>query len=212
MIVKLWTRSMACGVKLKRLKAYRPHLRNYSHTDKDGSVVRVETDGRTGQPVQTGEVGNSDEQINRRTDATKYIISLNAWIITVIYCGVPKELRNFQTLVTLTTVAMATKNLPRAHKTPKILYGVLSGGALVRTRIVVMDYSYHGDHSVAMATKEEPWDSQNSTTCNWQCCKPTNKALVWIYNLYVYLQEMVTMLAMVCSVHQWKVCTWYQSG
>ncbi len=59
------------------------------------------------------------------------------------------------------------KNLSRAHKTPKRLWNFIRW-ALGGTRIVVMDFCYHGNQKV-------PWDSQNST--NWQCCNPTNKAL-----------------------------------
>ena len=33
-------------------------------------------------------------------------------------------------------------------------YGILSGRALGGTRIVVMDFCYHGNHSVFMATKK----------------------------------------------------------
>ncbi len=45
------------------------------------------------------------------------------------------------------------KNPLRPHKTPIRLWD-LSGGGIGGTRIVVMDFCYHGNHFVAMATKE----------------------------------------------------------
>ena len=61
----------------------------------------------------------------------------------------PKELKNIQTLVTLTTVAMETKNPPQLVKHLKG-YGILSGGALGGTGIVAIDFCYHGNHCVAL--------------------------------------------------------------
>ena len=46
---------------------------------------------------------------------------------------------------------MATKNLPRANKTPKTLWNFIRRG--IGTRIIVMDFCYHGNHCVAMAIK-----------------------------------------------------------
>ncbi len=98
-----------------------------------------------------------------------------SWDLASRWAFGPKGLKNIQTLVTLTTVAMATKKkLPELMKHLKG-YGILSGWPLGGTRIVVIDFCYNGNHSVALATKKVNWDSQNST--NWQCCNPTNKAL-----------------------------------
>ncbi len=75
-------------------------------------------------------------------------------------------LKNIQTLVTLTTVAVATKNLPRAHKTPQRLWNFI-GRALGGTRIVAMDFCYHGNHCVALWQPKKCLETQRTLlTCS----------------------------------------------